>query len=58
MVESALVGEFETLIRTTTKLRASSDGTGTRSGNSTRDYLFGFRFADCLTKTSAAGLDV
>lgn len=43
MVEGALVGEFETLTRTTTKLRASSDGTGTRAGNRTYNYLFCFR---------------
>jgi hypothetical protein len=35
MVEGALVGEFETLTRTTTKLRASSVGTGARAGNRT-----------------------
>ena len=41
MVEGALVGEFETLTRTTTKLRASSDGT--RAGNRTYNYLFCIR---------------
>ncbi len=43
MVEGALLGKFETITRTTTKLRVS-DGTGTKSGNRTYDYLFCFRF--------------
>ncbi len=48
MIEGA--DKSETLTRTTTtRLRASSDGTTRRSGNGTYGYLFGFRFGELLT---------